>query len=92
MEILESYYLGENETMLFDNNNVNYFVSYNVIRETNYGLGYIDYDTPYDSDETTTEIEMLEYYICDDDLNRKAKVSKRALTKIIDYLTEINNY
>lgn len=92
MEILESYYLGENETMLFDNNNINYFVSYNVIRETNYGLGYVDYDTPYDSDETTTEIEMLEYYICDDDLNRKAKVSKRALTKIIDYLTEINNY
>tara|TARA_R100000544_G_C2201847_1_gene47154 strand:- start:193 stop:471 length:279 start_codon:yes stop_codon:yes gene_type:complete len=92
MEILESYYIGENETMLFDSNNVNYFVSYNVIRETNYGLGYIDYDTPYDSDETTTEIEMLEYYICDDDLNRKAKVSKRALTKIIDYLTDINNY
>lgn len=92
MEILESYYIGENETMLFDNNNINYFVSYNVIRETNYGLGYVDYDTPYDSDETTTEIEMLEYYICDDDLNRKAKVSKRALTKIIDYLTEINNY
>jgi len=92
MEILESYYLGENETMLFDSNNINYFVSYNVIRETNYGLGYVDYDTPYDSDETTTEIEMLEYYICDDDLNRKAKVSKRALTKIIDYLTEINNY
>ena len=92
MEILESYYLGETETLLFDSNNVNYFVCYNLIRETNYGLGYIDYDTPPDHDVTTTEIEMIDYYVCDDDLNNIGKVSKRALKKIEEYLTEINNY
>jgi len=92
MQILESYYLSENETLLLDNNKVNYFVCYNLIRETNYGQGFIDYDTPPDYDVTTTEVEMLDYYICDDDLNNIGKVSKKALNEITDYLTDINNY
>ena len=92
MQILESYYLSENETLLFDNKNINYFIAYNVLKQDFEGLGYIDYDTPYDQGESTTEIEILDYFICDDDLKKIGEVSNKDLKIIIEYLETINNF
>jgi len=92
MNIQESYYISESETLLVNNKNISYLVNYNVIKETEKGLGYIDYDTPYDSDETTTEIEMIECFICNEDLQNTANVSEKDLEIIKDYLITINEH
>ena len=92
MEIIESYYLSETETMLFSDKDTSYFVAYNVIKEEFKGLGYVDYDTPHDAGHTITEIEILDYYVCNDELENIGKVSKRDLRSIENYLLSINNY
>tara|TARA_R100000541_G_scaffold21067_1_gene30885 strand:- start:156 stop:434 length:279 start_codon:yes stop_codon:yes gene_type:complete len=92
MNILESYYISESETLLVDNKNISYLVNYNVIKELKEGLGYVDYDTPFDSDETTTEIEMIECFICNEDLENTANVSEKDLETIKDYLLTINQH
>ena len=99
MDIQESYYISESETLLVDDKNISYLVNYDVIKEVEKGLGYVDYDTPFDSDETITEIEIIECFICNEDLENKAsynlilkneKVSKKDLEIIKDYLLTIN--
>ena len=92
MNILESYYISESETLLVNNKNISYLVNYNVIKELEDGLGYVDYDTPFDSDETTTEIEMIECFICNEDLENTANVSEKDLETIKDYLLTINQH
>ena len=92
MEIIESYYLSETETMLFSDKDTSYFVAYNVIKEEFKGLGFIDYDSPFDTDETITEIEMLDYFKCDEDLEKIGDISDKDLQNIEYYLTSINNY
>ena len=92
MNIIESYYLSETETLLVDEKNNSYFVAYNVIKEEFKGLGFVDYDTPFDTDETITEIEMLDYFKCDEDLKNIGDISDKDLQNIEYYLTSINNY
>ena len=92
MNIQESYYISEAETLLVDNKNISYLVNYNVIEELEEGLGYVDYYTPFDCDETTTEIEMIECFICNEYLENTANVSEKDLETIKDYLLTINQH
>ena len=92
MNIIESYYLSETETLLVDEKNNSYFVAYNVIKEEIKGLGFIDYDTPPDNGETITEVEMLDYFKCNEDLEKIGDISDKDLQDIEYYLTSINNY
>ena len=92
MNIQESYYISESETLLVNNKNISYLVNYDVIKEVEEGLGYVDYDTPYDGDETTTEIDIIECFICNEDLQNTAEVSEKDLEIIKDYLITINQH
>ena len=92
MNIQESYYISEAETLLVNNKNISYLVNYDVIKETEEGLGYVDYDTPYDCDEKTTEIDIIECFICNEDLQNTAEVSEKDLETIKDYLLTINEH
>ena len=92
MNIQESYYISESETLLVNNKNISYLVNYNVIKEVEEGLGYVDYDTLFDFDETTTEIEIIECFISNEDLQNTAEVSEKDLETIKDYLLTINEH
>tara|TARA_R110000803_G_scaffold210812_1_gene283862 strand:- start:2951 stop:3235 length:285 start_codon:yes stop_codon:yes gene_type:complete len=94
MEIKENYPLvEENGLLLVSDENLQFYVIYNVIREVSNGLGYIDYDTAPDHDETNLEIEIIECFICDDDLkNVSSNISDINLKVINEYLKKINEY
>ena len=90
MRILEHYDQKENETLLVGSNGLDYFVAFNVLTEVNEGLGYVDYDTPLDEDETTTEIEILVCYVCNDKLEKTSSVLASEVKVITEYLLNNN--
>ena len=92
MSIEENYPLEEdNGVLLVSNENLQFHVIYNVIREVSNGLGFVDYDTPPDHDDIDLKIEIIDCFICDDDLkNISSDISVNNLKVINDYLKQIN--
>lgn len=87
MIITDSYLQNENETLIVDSTGIFYLVGFNVIKESIKGLGFIDYDTPYDQDQTAIEIEIVSCYICNNDMEEMTEVNAKDEKIIHEYLT-----
>ena len=92
MIITDSYLQNENETLIIDSTGIFYLVGFNVIKETIKGIGFIDYDTPNDQDQTAIQIEIVSCFICNDDLENMATVNAKDEQTILEYLTGQNEY
>jgi len=90
MIITDSYLQNENETLIVDSAGIFYLVGFNVIKETINGLGFIDNDTPYDQDQTATEIEIVSCFIVDDSMKELTEVNEQDEKTIHEYLNGLN--
>ena len=90
MRIKFSYPQNENQTLLMTDEGSMFLVDFNTDTETIKGLGFIDYDSPLDEDETTTSIEILNAFIVNDELKHmiEAKLCEEVIIK--EYLEEIH--
>ena len=91
MKITDNYPQTENKTQLVDDEGRAFLVSYNVINNTTKGLGFIDYYTPLDEDETTNEIEIVDCFLTNDSFENMAQAELCEELIIKEYLEEIYN-
>ena len=91
MIIKNNYPQQENNTLLVTDKGRQFLVAYNVINNTTEGLGFIDYYTPLDEDETTKEIEIIDAFVCNDNLENMAQAELCEELIIKEYLEEIYN-
>tara|TARA_R110000751_G_scaffold43748_2_gene100660 strand:+ start:451 stop:729 length:279 start_codon:yes stop_codon:yes gene_type:complete len=91
MKIIRASPLQDNNTLLTDDKDRIFLVAFNVITNTTKGLGFIDYYTPLDEDETTIEIEIVDCFITNDSFENMDKATLCEELTINEYLTEIYN-
>tara|TARA_B110000211_G_scaffold89613_1_gene104665 strand:- start:223 stop:501 length:279 start_codon:yes stop_codon:yes gene_type:complete len=91
MIIINNYPQTENKTQLVDDKGRAFLVAYNVINNTTKGLGFIDYYTPLDEDETTNEIEIVDCFLTNDSFENMAQAELCEELIIKEYLEEIYN-
>tara|TARA_R110000765_G_scaffold360721_1_gene450909 strand:- start:651 stop:932 length:282 start_codon:yes stop_codon:yes gene_type:complete len=91
MKITFAYPQQDNNTLLVDDKDRMFLVAFNVITNTTEGLGFIDYYTPLDEDETTIEIEIVDCFITNDSFENMDKATLCEELIINEYLTNIYN-
>ena len=91
MEITNHYPQQPSTSLLSDEKGRLFLVDFNVITNTTKGLGFIDYYTPLDEDETTKEIEIIDCFITNDDLENMNQANQYEENIINEYLTQIYN-
>ena len=91
MKIIDNYPQTENKTLLGDDKGRLFLVAYNVISNTTEGLGFIDYYTPLDEDETINEIEIVDCFLTNYSFENMAQAELCEELIIKEYLEEIYN-
>ena len=91
MIITDNFPQTENKTLLLDDKDREFLVAYNVITNTTKGLGFIDYYTPLDEDETTNEIEIVDCFLTNDSFENMAQAELCEELIIKEYLEQIYN-
>ena len=91
MIITDNFPQTENKTLLLDDKDREFLVAYNVITNTTKGLGFIDYYTPLDEDETINEIEIVDCFLTNDSFENMAQAELCEELIIKEYLQEIYN-
>ena len=91
MIITDNFPQTENKTLLLDDKDREFLVAYNVITNTTKGLGFIDYYTPLDEDETTNEIEIVYCFLTNDSFENMAQAELCEELIIKEYLEQIYN-
>ena len=88
MKIIESYPQEEYSTLLEADNGKLYYVEFEVIEKvTQTASGFIDYDSPLETEETEIEIELYDCYVSDEGLQKIDRTTLKEDNTIIDYLT-----
>ena len=91
MKIVRAYPQQDNSTLLVDDKDRIFSVAFNVITNTTEGLGFVDYYTPLDEDETTIEIEIVDCFITNDSLENMNEATLCEELTINEYLTNVYN-
>ena len=91
MIITDNFPQTENKTLLLDDKDREFLVAYNVITNTTKGLGFMDYYTPLDEDETTNEIEIVDCFLTNDSFENMAQAELCEELIIKEYLEQIYN-
>ena len=91
MKITDNYPQTESKTLLGDDKGRLFLVAYNVIANTTKGLGFIDYYTPLDEDETINEIEIVDCFLTNDSFENMAQAELCEELIIKEYLEQIYN-
>ena len=91
MIITDNYPQTESKTLLGDDKGRVFLVAYNVISNTTKGLGFIDYYTPLDEDETINEIEIVDCFLTNDSFENMAQAELCEELIIKEYLEQIYN-
>ena len=91
MIITDNYPQQENSTLLVDDKGRQFLVAYGVVKNTTEGLGFIDYYTPLDEDETIKTIEIYDCFICNDSLENMTQAELCEELIIKEYLEQIYN-
>tara|TARA_R110000796_G_scaffold142675_1_gene259217 strand:+ start:170 stop:448 length:279 start_codon:yes stop_codon:yes gene_type:complete len=91
MIITDNFPQTENKTLLLDDKDREFLVAYNVITNTTKGLGFMDYYTPLDEDETTNEIEIVDCFLTNYSFENMAQAELCEELIIKEYLEQIYN-
>ena len=88
MTITEKNYLQEEgQIMLKTDNNLEFFVQYDIFKESINASGFIDYDTEPSYNEDITEITIKECFVSNEDLENLREATKKEVIIINEYLT-----
>ena len=91
MKITDNYPQTESKTLLGDDKGRLFLVAYNVITNTTEGLGFVDYYTIFEEDETTNEIEIVDCFLTNDSFENMAQAELCEELIIKEYLEQIYN-
>lgn len=88
MTITEKNYLQEEgQIMLKTDNNLEFFVQYDIFKESINASGFIDYDTEPCYNEDITEITIKDCFVSNEDIENLREATKKELIIINEYLT-----
>mgnify|MGYP000385031848 FL=1 len=89
MKIKENYKQDENQVILEGDNGLSYLVNYEENITVEEGIGYIEYNLPPDNGSISFDVDIIDCFVVDEDIEFVTSCSNQEKKIIRNYMIDL---